>query len=100
MNLHPTKRVTVICEALAREPVLELLQECGCHGWTLWEVQGSGAQGTRTADIPEFANIHVEVIAQPATADRVIERLATELFPKFAMVAYETDIRVLRPAKF
>ena len=100
MTTHPMKRVTVICEALAREPVLKLLTGVGSHGWTLWEVQGSGTWGVRTADIPEFANIQVEVILQPATAELLMERLAGELFPKFAMVAYETEIRVLRPAKF
>lgn len=100
MNTHPMKRVTVICEALAREPVLRLLTEMGIQGWTLWEVEGAGAWGRRTGDIPEFGNIQVEIILQPAAADRLLERLWGDLFPKFAMVAYETDIRVLRPSKF
>ena len=100
MNTHPMKRVTVICEALAREPVLRLLEEVGGHGWTLWEVEGSGSWGMRTGDIPEFANIQVEAILPPAGAEGFLRRLSAELFPKFAMVAYETEIRVLRPAKF
>ena len=79
MNTHPMKRVTVICEALAREPVLRVVADVGSHGWTLWEVQGSGAWGTRTGDIPEFGNIQVEVILQPAAADRLLERLSGEL---------------------
>ncbi len=100
MNTHPMKRVTVICEALAREPVLQLLKDVGVHGWTLWEVEGAGSWGMRTGDIPEFTNIQVEVILPPAGADELLQRLSRELFPKFAMVAYETEIRVLRPAKF
>lgn len=94
------KRVTVICEALAREPVLQLLKDVGSHGWTLWEVEGAGSWGMRTGDIPEFTNIQVEVILPPAGAEELLRRLSRELFPKFAMVAYETEIRVLRPAKF
>lgn len=100
MNTHPMKRVTIICEALAREPVLALVESAGAHGWTLWEVQGTGSQGRRAGDIPEFANIQVEVILQPSSADQLLGRLASELFPSFAMVAYETDVRVLRPCKF
>ena len=100
MNTHPMKRVTIICEALAREDVLKLVEATGAHGWTLWEVQGSGSQGRRAADIPEFANIHVEIILQPEAAESLLTRLSSELFPNFAMVAYETDIRVLRPGKF
>jgi nitrogen regulatory protein PII len=72
MNTHPMKRVTVICEALAREPVLRLLTEVGIQGWTLWEVEGAGAWGRRTGDIPEFGNIQVEIILQPAAADRLL----------------------------
>jgi nitrogen regulatory protein PII len=94
------KRVTVICEAMARPPVLALIEACGAHGWTLWEVQGAGNRGRRAADIPEFANVQIEVILQPAAADDLLRRLASELFPSFGMVAYETDIRVLRPDKF
>jgi nitrogen regulatory protein P-II 2 len=100
MNTHPMNRVTVICEALAREPVLRLLKEAGGHGWTLWEVEGSGSWGMRTGDIPEFSNIQVEVILPPSGAADLLQRLSKELFPKFAMIAYETEIRVLRPAKF
>lgn len=48
----------------------------------------------------DFANIQVEVIAQPAVAEKLMQRLEKEFFAKFAMVAYETDIRVLRREKF
>jgi len=100
MNTHAMKRITIICEAIAREPVLRLAREAGAQGWTLWEVQGSGSQGPRLADIPEFTNIHVEIILQPASAQALLQRLGADLFPQFAMVAYETDIRVLRSSKF
>lgn len=100
MTTYPMKRVTIICEALAREDVLRLIEDTGAHGWTLWEVQGSGSQGHRAADIPEFANIQVEIILQPEAAESLLTRLSSELFPNFAMVAYETEIRVLRPSKF
>ena len=100
MNTHPMKLVTVICEALAREPLKKLLTETGAHGYTLFAVEGDGSQGRRAADIQEFANIQVEVIVPPMVAEKMLTRLEKEFFPKFAMVAYETDIRVLRRNKF
>jgi nitrogen regulatory protein PII len=100
MNTHPMKLVTIICESLAREPLRRLLSEVGAHGFTLFTVEGDGRQGRRDADIREFANIQVQVIVQPAVAETLLERLQNEFFAKFAMVAYETDIRVLRPDKF
>jgi hypothetical protein len=36
----------------------------------------------------------------PAVAEKILTRLEQEFFAKFAMVAYETDIRVLRREKF
>jgi nitrogen regulatory protein PII len=100
MNTHPMKLVTIICEALAREPLKKLLAEAGAHGYTLFSVEGDGSQGRRTADIQEFSNIQVEVIVPPAVAEILLARLEKEFFAKFAMVAYETDIRVLRRSKF
>lgn len=100
MNPHPMTLVTIVCEKLAREAVLRLLREVGAHGWTLWEVEGSGAQGLRTGDIPEFTNIRVEVIVPPAVAGTLLARLGQEFFKRYAMIAYESDIRVIRREKF
>ena len=100
MKLHPMKLVTVICEALAREAVLQALTAAGAHGWTLATVEGSGRQGERVGDIPEFANLRIEVIVPPSVAESLLDQLEREFFPRYAMVAHETDIRVLRPAKF
>jgi nitrogen regulatory protein P-II 2 len=100
MKTHPMKLVTVVCEALAREPLTRLLAATGAHGYTLFPVEGQGAQGRRTDDIREFGNIQVEVIVPPETATQLLERLEKEFFPRYAMIAFESDVRVLRPQKF
>ena len=100
MNLHPMKLVTIICEALLEERVVEILRQCGSHGHTAYSVRGSGSQGDRSADIVETGNVQIEIIVKPAVAEAVLERLHHELFSSYAMVAYETDVRVMRPQKF
>jgi len=100
MNLHTMKLVTIICEALIEERVVEILRHCGAHGHTAFSVRGSGSQGDRSADIVETGNVQVEVIVKPAVAEAVLERLHRELFKDYAMVAYETEVRVMRPEKF
>ena len=65
MTLHALKLVTIVCEALAREAVLEALAASGVHGWTIATVEGSGPGGARGGEIPELANIRVEVLLQP-----------------------------------
>ncbi len=100
MKLHSLKLVTIICEALARNHVTELLTSVGAHGYTLFPVEGVGAQGSRVADIEEFANIQIEVILPPDAAMQLLERLEKDFFARFAMVAYSSDIEVIRGGKF
>ncbi|MCX6855305.1 MAG: transcriptional regulator [Verrucomicrobia bacterium] len=100
MNLHPMKLVTIICEAILEERVVELLRESGAHGHTAFPVRGSGNQGDRNADISETGNVQLQVIVKPTAAETLMNRLHGELFKAYAMVAYESDVRVLRPDKF
>jgi nitrogen regulatory protein PII len=94
------KLVTVVCEALAREHLIRLLREEGAQGYTLFPVEGTGAKGARVAGLQEFSNIQVEVIVPPAVAESLLARLQREMLPHFAIIVYETDVRVLRPEKF
>lgn len=100
MTPHPMKLVTIICEAILEERVVELLRESGAHGHTAFNVSGSGNQGERTADIAETGNVQIQVIVKPTVATTVLERLHCELFAAYAMVAYESDVHVMRPDKF
>lgn len=100
MKLHSMKLVTIVCEALARSAVTELLKQIGAHGYTLFPVEGVGAQGSRVADIEEFANIQIEVVLQADPALQLLARLETDFFARFAMIAYSSDIEVIRSAKF
>lgn len=94
------KLVTIICEALAREAITRLLTDMGIHGFTLFEVEGVGARGARTGEMAEFGNIQVEAIMSPDLCERVMDELEGKYFSMFAMIAYDTDVRVRRREKF
>jgi nitrogen regulatory protein PII len=100
MTLHPMKRVTIICEAVLEDLVIERLRACGAHGHTAFAVRGSGNQGERHADMAESGNVQIEVIIPPATSEKLLQSLRDDLFKDYAMIAYENDVRVLRPDKF
>ena len=100
MPAHAVRLVTIISEALARGAVTRLLRDVGAQGWTVFEVEGFGATGERTGEMAEFRNIQVEVIVPAAVCEQLMERLERDFFPKYAMVAYETDVRVRRAGKF
>ena len=40
------------------------------------------------------------MITRPEVATQLLQRLEQEFFPRYGMVAFESDVRVLRPAKF
>jgi nitrogen regulatory protein PII len=94
------KLLTVVCEAHARTPVLDMLRATGAHGWTLFPVEGEGAGGSRTADIPEFTNIQIQVVVRLEVAEMLLERLEREFFPRYTMIAFAADVQVLRQGKF
>lgn len=94
------KRVTIVCEAYAKAAVTKLLRDVGAHGYTLFAVEGDGSRGRREADIPEFTNIQVEVIVPPEVAQTLLTRLEKEFFSRYGMIAFESDVRVLRATKF
>lgn len=100
MTLHPMRLVTVVCEAVIEERIVEVLRECGAQGHTAFDVRGSGRQGQRSADLVESGNVQIEVIVKPATAEAMLARLHSEFFQDYAMVAYESEVRVMRPDKF
>lgn len=94
------KLVTIICEALARDTVTRLLADIGVHGYTLFEVEGAGARGQRTGEMAEFSNVQVQAIMTADRCERLMDELETKYFPKFGMIAYETDVCVRRREKF
>jgi nitrogen regulatory protein PII len=100
MNTNPMKLVTIICEAYALEAMKGAMREVGAHGWTHFTVEGAGAGGERLGEMKEFANVQIEVVLKPEAADTLLERLEREFFPRYGMIAFEQDVRVIRSGKF
>lgn len=100
MNLHPKKLITIFCESIARDALAALLRDCGAKGYTVSVVEGWGAKGSRFADIPEDTNIEMQTIVGAEKAEQILDRLSTEIMPRFATVACVTDVQVLRAEKF
>jgi hypothetical protein len=52
------------------------------------------------ADIPETANVQLQVIVRPEVAITLLERLERDYFPRYGMIAYASDVQVIRSGKF
>ena len=94
------KLLTIVAEAYALTPLKKLLHEAGAHGWTHFRVEGAGAGGERAGETPDFANVQIEVVLQPAASEVLLGRLSREFFPRYGMIAFESDVRVIRSEKY
>jgi hypothetical protein len=91
--------VTVVAEAVVEHRLIRDLVAAGAHGWTVCDARGQGSRGVR-ADEFEGANIRLETLVSAEVADRFLEVLARDYFPRYAVVAWTTPAHVVRPAKY
>ena len=100
MTSETRKLLTIVTEAVLESDLAELLPKLGATGYTIVNARGRGSRGAREAGWSTNSNIRIEVICEPATADRIAEHLREHYYRNYAMVLYLSDVEVLRPEKF
>jgi nitrogen regulatory protein P-II 2 len=93
------KKVTIIAEALLEPRLLHELRELGVTGYTITDVRGEGSRGVRASDW-EGDNVKVETLVGPGTADRILAHVAAAYFEHYAVIAWVTDVQVVRGDKY
>ena len=93
------KKVTIVSERLLKEALLDLLKSEGSTGHTLTACEGEGSRGVHASDW-EGRNIQIETIVSPETAERILERIGNHYMENYAIIAYLSDVSVLRRGKF
>ena len=99
-KLHPKRLLTIVCEAEIERTLLVRLHQLGIRGYTITEARGQGEHGDRDALWPSSANIRIEVLCDDAVLDSLLDMLADEYFTSYGLVAFVSDVGVLRPGKF
>lgn len=94
------KLLTIITEALLENELCELIEKLGATGYTVTNARGSGSRGVRDAGWTSSGNIRVEVVCTKELADVIAENLRGKYYDHYAMIIFESDVRVLRPEKF
>ncbi len=90
--------VTVIAEAVLEDRLLADLRRWGVGGLTVVRAEGDPF-GSRVGDI-EGAFLRLECVVGEATAERVLNGLASAYLDRFKVVAYDHPVRVVRGAKY
>ncbi|MBK8066287.1 MAG: transcriptional regulator [Rhodanobacteraceae bacterium] len=99
----PTEKrtlLTLITEATIEASLLRDLDRLGVRGYTVSDARGRGSRGVRDAAWRESSNIRIEVICPRALADTVLAHVQARYYADYAMVAFLSEVEILRPGKF
>jgi nitrogen regulatory protein PII len=98
---HYTRRmITIVTEAALERALVTELEALGVKGFTITDARGKGSRGTRQSDWVQEGNIRVEVICDPALADRIAGHVRDKFYANYAMILFLQDVSVLRSDKF
>lgn len=95
----PLIKVTIVTESLLKERIITLVRKHGATGFTLTLVEGEGSRGVRASDW-EGRNVKLETLVSSETADVILEELGDTYFEDFAVIAWLSEVNVLRGGKF
>lgn len=98
MTVRLTK-VTIVSESLLKERLVTLLRKHGASGFTLTLVEGEGSRGVRASDW-EGRNVKIETLVSSKTAEAILDELGDTYFEDFAVIAWLSEVNVLRGGKF
>jgi nitrogen regulatory protein PII len=100
MQQYTRRMVTLVTEAVLERSLIAELEALGVRGFTITDARGKGSRGTRQSDWGQEGNIRVEVICDPALAERIADRVRERFYDHYAMILFMQDVDVLRPDKF
>jgi len=100
MEHFPRRLLTIVTEALLERELLAEFEALGVRGYTITDARGKGSRGTRQSDWAQEGNVRIEIVCEPALAERVAARLRERYYGHYAMILYLQDVSVLRPDKF
>ncbi|HEY5642188.1 MAG TPA: transcriptional regulator [Woeseiaceae bacterium] len=94
------KLVTIITETVLELDICEALEELGAAGYTISNARGKGSRGVRDAGWASSGNIRIEIVCSDEVAKRITGHMRSHYYDDYAMIIFESDVRVLRPDKF
>ena len=99
MRTHSFKLVTIIAEPVLEPRITTELRRMGATGFTVVEGRGQGSRALHAAEIPGI-NVRIETIVPPEVAERIVEYIARTYFTDYEVIAYCSDVSVVRGEKY
>jgi hypothetical protein len=99
MQLYPMKMITIVGEEFLRDQVVRKVVELGATGCSYHSTQGQGKTPGRHNDVFS-ANFQLKAVCPADVAERILGYLAEHYFRRHAIVAWLSDVEVVRPEHF
>lgn len=94
-SLNQGLLVTIVCEAVLQDRLVQLFKTLGASGYTIIPARGAGSHGRRMGDIAGYnTNIEVKTIVTPEVSDQLLEDLK-QFQSKHALIAYRQVVEGL-----
>lgn len=102
---HKATQISIITEKVFEGSILEVLEQEGAKGYTIFEGGGNGSfhlhQSQHLSLVDEFRIVKVEaIILDRDMADRIATRLMNEYFDEQPGIVSVSDVEVFRTQKF
>lgn len=91
--------VTIVTEAILEGRLTRDLEACGSRGWTITDARGHGPRNRRASEL-EGGNIRLETLVTPDVAGAIMDLLARDYFPSYAVAAWRTNVNVSRLERY
>ena len=93
------KLLTVICEPVLTQKLIELIRDIGATGFTLTEVRGEGSSHRQSGEVPD-SKVKIEILATNDLATKLMREIATQYFEDYSLITYSIDAQAIRADKF
>lgn len=95
MKTTPMKLITIVGEEVLKETLVRHVLDLGATGATYHTVEGTGSRTARHDDV--FGeNFQMKVICKAEVAAKILEAIAVEYFDRYAVIAWESDVNVVK----
>lgn len=104
VQLFSKKRISVIVESTYRDKVIELIENSGASGFTVYKgIYGKGRHGIKEnrGGLSDFSgNVEIVSITSPGVADRILRGLQRMMERDIVLIVHVADVQVIRDHHF
>lgn len=95
----PLKLLVIVAEAVLRDRLVAEMKTLGVPGCTLTTAMSWGREGLGSGEW-EGPSVRLEVVAPPEVIDAILLALSERYFPTWSVMAWVSDVSVVRPEKY